>query len=219
VCDSRGFTELTQHGCWTISPAGYVEGVQRYHGEIGLMQWAAPQDWMCEPFILAKTGLSVTEHQHRTVGNLLTLRIAAPWVRFIPVLQGWTLPDYLRCVGMYAEAGIDLRHEAVVGLGSVCRRQATSEIHTIASVLTSLGISLHGFGVKTAAIEAVGSLLASADSAAWSYAARRRIVHCAHGLTKWAANCRDCALAWRVEVIGRLGSAQLALPLFGVDAA
>jgi hypothetical protein len=217
VCDSRGFTELSQHGRWTISTGEYADAVQRYRDEIGMLEWASPQDWMCEPFITAKTGLSVSEHQHRTVDNLLTLRAMAPGVRWIPVLQGWALPDYLRCVDMYADAGINLVNEPVVGLGSVCRRQATDEIHTIVSVLSSLGLMLHGFGVKTAAIEAFGPLLSSADSDAWSYAMRRRVVHCGHGLTKWAANCRDCALAWRADVLSRLGSVQLALPMTGVS--
>jgi hypothetical protein len=32
-------------------------------------------DWMCEPFMLAKTGLSVREHQQRTVTNYLNPRV------------------------------------------------------------------------------------------------------------------------------------------------
>ncbi len=34
----------------------------RYRDEIGCLLWAAPQDWMCEPWITAKTGLTVAEH-------------------------------------------------------------------------------------------------------------------------------------------------------------
>jgi hypothetical protein len=139
--------------------------------------WVCVQDWMCEEWITAKTGKTVAEHQQLTVESVLLLRALAPDLPIIPVIQGWSLPDYVACVALYAAHGIDLRAEPVVGLGSVCRRQATDEIHTIVSVLSAMGIRLHGFGVKTAAIEAVGGLVHSADSEAWSYGARRRIVH------------------------------------------
>lgn len=32
------------------------------------MRFAAPMDWMCEPWILSKTGLTLAEHQERTAG-------------------------------------------------------------------------------------------------------------------------------------------------------
>jgi hypothetical protein len=99
-----------------------VAAVRRYRDEIGRLAWAAPQDWMCEPWIIAKTGLSIAEHQRRTVENYLTLRTLAPDLPFIPVIQGWRRSDYLACVEMYVEAGVDLATAPVVGLGSVCRR-------------------------------------------------------------------------------------------------
>ncbi|MBQ1165804.1 hypothetical protein KBZ21_48280, partial [Streptomyces sp. A73] len=68
---------------------------------------------------------------------------------WMPVLQGWTLQHYLDCLAMYTDAGIDLAAEPRVGLGSVCRRHATSEINEIVATLHSHGLRLHGFGVKT----------------------------------------------------------------------
>jgi hypothetical protein len=219
ICDSRGFSELSEHGRWTIGARDYAAALLRYSGRPGRLVWASPQDWMCEPDILAKTGKTVTEHQQLTVESVLLLRsLLAGRVHVIPVLQGWRLPDYLAHIDLYAAHGVDLRAEPVVGLGSVCRRQATGEIHGIVSVLESMGLRLHGFGVKTAAIAAVGPLLASADSFAWSYGGRRA-KHCTHGLTDHAANCRDCALAWRTRVLARLGHAQPALPMYAAGAA
>lgn len=72
--DSGGFTELTIHGRWTVAPAEYACEVQRLGAEIGGLEWAAPQDWMCEPAVRERTGLSVEEHQRRTTRNLLELR-------------------------------------------------------------------------------------------------------------------------------------------------
>ena len=50
---------------------------------------------MCEPAIVARTGLTVLEHQERTVASYLELRALAPHLPVIPVVQGWHLADYL----------------------------------------------------------------------------------------------------------------------------
>ncbi|MBQ1166512.1 hypothetical protein KBZ21_51845, partial [Streptomyces sp. A73] len=65
---------------------------------------------------------------------------------------------------MYTDAGIDLAAEPIVGLGSVCRRPATSEINEIVATLPSHGLRLHGFGVKTQGLSDYGPSLYSADS-------------------------------------------------------
>lgn len=132
-----------------------MAAVRRYAKEIGHLDWAAPQDWMCEPFILAKTGLSVVEHQRLTIANYLRLKELAPDLPFAPALQGWERADYLACAAMYEAAGVDLAAEPVVGVGSVCRRQATDEIGAIMAALSGLGLRLHGFGVKAEALRPV----------------------------------------------------------------
>src|SRR5678810_804925 len=67
--DSGGFTELSIHGGWRSSASEYAAAVLRHRDEVGQLDWAAPQDWMCEPPVVAKTGLSVAEHQRRTIAN------------------------------------------------------------------------------------------------------------------------------------------------------
>lgn len=215
ICDSRGFTELSQHGRWTIGARQYATALTRYVEQVGHLQWASPQDWMCEPWILAKTGRTIAEHQQLTIESVLLLRELVPTVHIIPVLQGWELDDYLRHIDLYATHGIALRSEPVVGLGSVCRRQASSQISLIVSVIASRGINLHGFGVKADGIDSYGLLLASADSFAWSYGARRTIGHCPHGLVKWEANCPERARTWREAVLARIRPVQMGLDLFG----
>lgn len=198
--DSGGFTELNAAGRWETTPATYVANVRRFQDHIGGMAWAAPQDWMCEPAVVAKTGLSVPRHQSNTVANLIHLRSIAPDLPFIPVLQGWELSDYLRCIDMYAVVGIDLTTEPLVGIGSVCRRQSTTEIAQIAGTIAGLGIRLHGFGVKTIGLGAYGEDLTSADSLAWSYRARnsRPMRGCTHGS---CSSCLRFALKWRENVL------------------
>lgn len=208
--DSGGFTQLDRLGCWTFTPVQYAAEVRRYSDEIGRLEWAAPMDWMCEPRIRSTTGLTVVEHQRRTVTNYLALRSIAPDLPFIPVLQGWTLDDYQHCVDIYSAAGVDLTVVPLVGLGSVCRRQSTGEIGQIVSELASLGIALHGFGVKSDGLRSYSAYLTSADSMSWSYRGRRT-TPCAHGPAKSEANCPQFAKAWRTRVLASCRYTQLDL--------
>jgi hypothetical protein len=182
----------------------------------------APRDMMCEPFMVKKTGLTVAEHQRRTVADFLNLRDIAPDLPIVPVLQGWDLADYLRCADMYSRAGVDLAGEETVGIGSVCRRQATGEIGLITSTLAARGIRLHGFGVRTEGLEEYGAHLATADSMSWSFRGRK-VRPCVHGRAQSEANCIHFALAWRDRLLARLSSGlarpqQLALNLFDLPA-
>lgn len=208
--DSGGFTQLQLHGQWTIAPATYAADVRRFRDEIGGLDWAAPMDWMCEPVMLARTGLTVAEHQRRTIENFLELRALAPDLPFVPVLQGWSLYDYWDCEELYERAGVDLRAEPIVGVGTVCRRQGTGKAETIMRTLAARGLRLHGFGFKTQGIRSCSDVLASADSLAWSAHARRREPLPGHdapgpGRRKGHINCANCAeyaLAWRAGLLG-----------------
>lgn len=218
--DSGGFTELSLHGRWTLSAREYVAEVRRFRDEVGGLAWAAPQDWMCEPAMLAKTGLSVDEHQRRSVANFLELRELAPELPIVPVLQGWNVVEYWRCADLYQAAGVDLRRLPLVGVGTVCRRQGTGAASTILRTLASDGTRLHGFGFKVHGIRASLRDLTSADSLAWSVHARRRPPLEGHdrpgpGRPKGHGNCANCpeyALAWREELLA--GVERDAGPLF-----
>jgi hypothetical protein len=201
--DSGGFTELAMHGRWLTTPDEYIDATRRYAAEIGRLAWAAPMDWMCEPAMLARTGLTVAEHQHRTVTNFLELRNRAPELPYIPVLQGWTCADYERCAALYQAEGVDLTRQARVGVGSICRRQATREVEEIMWTLADIGLSLHGFGVKTRGLESIAGALTSADSMAWSYRARRDtpLPGCRH---QRCSNCIKYADRWRDRLLSRV---------------
>lgn len=194
--DSGGFTELNLFGRWETTEAEYVADVKRYAQEIGSLEWVAPMDWMCEPFVLKKTGMGVRTHQVLTVQNFLKLRQELGDL-VIPVLQGWTRDDYLWHIGEYDHWGVDLFAEELVGVGSVCRRQSTAEAAHIFRALD--GLKLHGFGVKVSGLAVYRDSLASADSLAWSYQARRD--HPLQGCThKSCANCIRYARRWRKRI-------------------
>jgi hypothetical protein len=66
-----------------------------------------------------------------------------------------------------------------VGVGSICKRQARPAV--VATVLRAIkelrpDLLLHGFGVKLTSLKDadVRKLLETADSTAWSYAARKQ---------------------------------------------
>jgi len=227
--DSGGFTELQHYGRWTITEAQYVEFLRKTWQQCGPFDFAAPMDWMCEPVVInggqvgpltfAGTGLSVEEHQRRTVDNFLRLRAMAPDLPIIPVLQGFAPHEYLRCVDMYTAAGVDLTAEPVVGVGSVCRRQHMDEAIEILQSLCDLGIrNLHGFGFKIDGLRQCWNLLGTADSMSWSLDGRYA-GPCTHRQGRRSeANCLEYALAWRGRHIHpprRTPSRQL--PLFSLD--
>jgi hypothetical protein len=179
----------------------YVEEVLRWESQLGMLHWVAPQDWMCEPWIIEKTGLSVDEHQWRTVDNFLELRERLGH-RVIPVLQGWTLDEYHWCWEMYEQEGVDLLAEPTVGIGSVCRRQNEDEIKDIVCYFADTGMRLHGFGVKTQGFKKYARCLESADSMAWSYRARREGVPMYPECTSHKAcqNCKRWAHDWARKI-------------------
>lgn len=212
--DSGAFTQIKDHGRFLFSPEEYAGAALRYQSEVGRLRWAAIQDWMCEPFILKKTGLPLAEHQRRTVQSYLTLRGLAPSVRWTPVLQGWEFDDYLRCWELYEEAGVPLLSLPLVGVGSVCRRQDTRAAAAIVGRLSAEGLKLHGFGVKTEGLSQYAHLLESADSMAWSYNARRNPgkwrgegeispLPCTH---RACATCGHYAARWRCELLGKISA-------------
>lgn len=201
--DSGGFSELSMYGSWQTTLPQYVSEVRRYQEEIGKLDFAAPMDWMCEPPILEKTGLTVAEHQERTIDNFIELREALGDV-VIPVLQGWAPAEYAAHVERYRERDIDLTTERIVGVGTICRRQATFEAERILRDLEWTGLRLHAFGAKISGLIRYQDVLGSADSMAWSYGARMEppIVGHPH---KSCANCMEWALGWRDDLVARLG--------------
>lgn len=194
--DSGGFTELSMFGKWTINAENYAKEVKRFYDNIGKMDFCSIQDWMCEPFILNKTGLTVKEHQLLSVKNYLELKSFEPSLPWMPVLQGFNKSEYLECIDLYNKYGIDLTLQPQVGLGSVCRRQHTQEIADLVIKIHSYGIKLHGFGVKTQGLKLIKNYLKSSDSLAWSYAARysEKLPECT--THKNCANCWKYAQLW-----------------------
>lgn len=209
--DPNGFEMLRLNGRYTFAAAKYAADVQRYQREIGGLVFASCMDWMCEEAIrrggqagrlrFVGTGLSVREHQTRTIDSYIELRSLAPEVPWLPVLQGGGTPDYHDMLDEYARRGIDLFAEPRVGVGSICRKQATFTATMLLCDLLDLGLSIHAFGFKTAGVEKVVAARAhdpaslrrfSCDSMSWSACFRFGDED-----EKHLKNKLEGALAWR----------------------
>jgi hypothetical protein len=174
--DSGAFTEISRHGEYRSTVEEYAAEINRWADDPRLVA-AVSQDYMCEPFILEKTGLTVLDHQRLTIERFDALRTKVdPRIYVMPVLQGYSVEDYLRHLEMYGDR---LPRGAYVGVGSVCKRN--TDIRAIEDILTAIkrarpDLRLHGFGLKTTALSSwiVRDCLHSADSMAWSFAARKQ---------------------------------------------
>jgi hypothetical protein len=184
MLDSGGFTELSKHGTWTITAQQYARDAQRYQQEIGRLVFAAQQDWMCEEEVPAKTGLTIPQHQRRTVDNYLALRAIAPDVRWAPTLQGWSQGDYMDHIDLFYAAGVELHALPRVCVGTVCKRKRR---YLMQSALTLRAIhreglhNLHAFGAHLDLLKLCSDVLVSSDSTAWSTNARAE-----HRAKAWA---------------------------------
>lgn len=175
IMDSAGFSIIDTHGRYPAPPEIYGAEIRRWSRN-GNMIAAVSQDYMCEPHMLEKTGMTVLQHQQLTIERydaLMACDLGGAYL--MPVLQGYAPDDYARHLDMY---GARLAVGAWVGVGSVCKRNGTPV--AIENVLVAIkrnrpDLLLHGFGVKKTALESglIRALLHTADSMAWSYAARR----------------------------------------------
>ena len=173
IMDSGAFTEISTYGHYRHSVEEYAEQIIRWKDNGNLLA-AVAQDYMCEAFILEKTGLTVADHQRLTIERYDALLKCGTGVTIIPVLQGYAPEDYVSIIRQYGER---LGPNAWVGVGSICKRNGN--IRAIEDVLLAIhherpDLRLHGFGLKTTALSSglVQELLHTADSMAWSFAAR-----------------------------------------------
>jgi hypothetical protein len=173
MLDSAAFTELARFGRYRDGIEVYAEQIRRWK-TCGELLAATSQDFMCEPFILEKTGLTIAGHQHLTIERYDALLACDTGVYILPVLQGYQPSEYVSHIRQYGDR---LRAGMWVGVGSVCKRNSKPEqIEAIVRAIKGERPDLrcHGFGLKITALKSqvVRKLLWSSDSMAWSFAAR-----------------------------------------------
>lgn len=175
IMDSGSFTTILKFGGYPEEPEIYGAAIRHWSTNGNLLA-AVTQDYMCEPHMLAITGMNVADHQFLTIARydrLVACDLGGTYL--MPVLQGYAPAEYIEHLEQHGER---LALGAWVGVGSVCKRNGDPA--AIENILLTIkrvrpDLRLHGFGLKKTALGSglVRSLLFSADSMAWSYAARR----------------------------------------------
>ena len=174
IMDSGAFSEIATHGHYRVPVDEYVKQIERWK-TVGQMRAAVTQDWMCEPWIVAKTGKSIREHQDLTIERYDQI-LERSTAYIMPVLQGYKISDYLDHMDAYGDR---FKNNQWVGVGSICKRNTNiAEVEDILLAIKQVrpDLRLHGFGLKTTALKsaAVHDMLYTADSMAWSYQARKQ---------------------------------------------
>lgn len=174
IMDSGAFTTILKHGGYPHPVSEYAAHIRKWRDNGNLLA-AVAQDYMCEAHMIERTGLTIADHQRLTIERYDALLAENTGVYIMPVLQGYAPSDYVDHLRQYGDR---LVLGAWVGVGSVCKRNGDrsaiqSVLHAIKTARPDL--RLHGFGLKTTALSdgLIVDLLHSADSMAWSFAARR----------------------------------------------
>lgn len=174
LLDSQAFMKLRLYGGYPEPPEAYAAKVEHIARLVPRLT-AVTEDYMCEPFMLQKTGLTLFDHQWLTIERYEAIRaVLRSDIYLMPVLQGYRPREYVWHIDMW---GDHLPYGAWVGVGSICKRN--TDPAAIRAVLLAIktqrpDLRLHGFGVKITALASptVRQLLHSADSMAWSSAGR-----------------------------------------------
>ena len=170
--DSGGFSFFYKMREYPDSHLNYLRFVYRVKAD-----FFANRDYPCEPQVRARWGVTARENQLRTIENqvkimdLLDDYYPKLKPRFVAVLQGWTLDDYLWMLDYMKEHGLLTE---LIGLGTMCRRGQEKQIRDyIIAIRKELSrkYKLHGFGIKFSVLEykEVWDALYSADSLAYRY--------------------------------------------------
>lgn len=170
--DSAGFIVATQHRDYRWTVEDYFDLVESHP-----WRWYAAMDYCLEKEVASDRPLRLL----RMAATALMLgrcnaearqrSLPAP----MPVLQGWTPDEYVMCAQWLPL----IEWPALVGIGSVCRRQVygSDGILAILEAVDAIlppGVSVHLFGVKSTALELLANhpRVASVDSMAWDVQAR-----------------------------------------------
>lgn len=164
ILDSGAFGSAFWDGGYTYGFEDYLKIVEKVMPEF----WVT-MDYPCEPNIMPE--MSVRNRIKKTVFNTKELS-TAPFPGLLPVIQGWSVEDYLHCIDQMEKADLI---RPVMGIGSICRRGKQEPIVNIVRHISERlpGIKFHAFGVKVNTLNynngELLNYLDSLDTAAWQF--------------------------------------------------
>lgn len=195
--DSSGFVAMARYRGYGFTPESYIAGPCRAHP----WRWFAAMDLCVEPEV-APGADDVLDRIAGTVNLYHRCRREAERHgisdRLLPVVQGWHVDDYLRCLDrLNLPSSIPM-----IGVGSTCRRnkdavrQVEEIVRRLGDALRGTPTRLHLFGVKSEAAAAVADsgIVATIDSQAYGTDARWKAVKA--GISKTDAFVADTMQGW-----------------------
>jgi hypothetical protein len=182
ILDSGGFTEIFRFGGYTFSSAEYYNYVVDHPYLFGF----ATMDYPCELVVLQKTGMTIKQHIILTVESNLELMNLE---KVIPVIQGYTVDDYLYCCDLMNDYGCQKK---LMAIGTMCKRTKVADVIEILSAIRGEfpGSEFHAFGLKKNFLPKVKDMIYSSDSIAWFYFQRGGFDKKIPAMQKYAADIR-----------------------------
>ena len=170
--DSGAFSFFFYKNGYNTSHREYLSFVEKKNAYL-----FANRDFPCEPQLLKKYKTTVKENQKRTINNQIELMDLIddefPHLKdkFVAVIQGWQIEEYLYMLDKMKEQGLLTRR---IGIGSICRRGQDNEIRKIIFEIRAnlpKKYELHAFGVKFSVLKFkdVWDALTSVDSSAFRF--------------------------------------------------
>jgi len=171
--DSGGFSFFTKYSDYPFTVREYVKWIcEMQKVNNGKVKYAAIMDYPCEPSINRKAFKTNKERIEKTVENAIKCfenEIPAKW---IPVLQGYALDEYIFCLDLYKEHGILTDY---IAIGSMCKRSNISEIVKIVYEIKKVYRGkIHVFGLTIKALRNVAlfNLIHSCDTIGYTFACK-----------------------------------------------
>jgi hypothetical protein len=215
--DSAGYTAIkmwqekgTQVGMAGVFPWTYQQYIEL--ASEARASWYSAPDLCCEPEIASNQ--TAIDYRLDATATLLygCLEVIYDWQSQlaiecspsivadvirppVPVIQGYSISDYLRSLDQTMEVwncwADWLAPPALIGLGSVCRRDLNHPKHGLYAILEGLdgnipaGTKVHLFGVKGECLSRIKMYdwVVGADSMAFDYGARMKAVKAGHSNT------------------------------------
>lgn len=168
--DSGGFTFFTRWEKYPYDPDEYIDFVERFCEQYPQTKYVAVMDYPCESFVNRKNLTTNKQRIHETLKNtkyLLNQKIPARWVS---VIQGHELHEYLYCMEQMFREKL---FTPLTAIGSICTRKQCGQIFNIVNAVRKYNpeINIHAFGLELPALydRSIWDILYSCDSGAWKF--------------------------------------------------
>jgi len=162
--DSGGYQFMKKFTEYPFNPKEYVDFINEVNPD-----YFAAMDYPCEPKILERRKKTSEQQIEDTIEKTIDLLDLESHSKLLPVIQGWSIEDYIYCIDRMREQDLLSDYMAI---GSLCIRDES--IYPIIKAITDnipSDIKLHGFGVKISNLKNkfVFDNLYSSDSMAWLF--------------------------------------------------